>query len=567
MSSVPRPDSFELADYTGLLRRRWLIIVAFAVAGLVGAFAYVTVAPKTYTSTAEVYVAPTGADQGNQLANSRTTGTVNLDTEAQFVTSGTVATIAAQKLHSPLKPWVLSKQIAVTVPPNSEVLEISCSASSSQGAAACANAFAGAYLQNRSASATAALNSQMKNLTTKLNSLQQTVSGLKTKISGLSPKSPTRLTDQSLVSTDVSQMHSLAARMAMLEGLAADNSGGHIISVATPPGKPSKPKKSLVLPAGLVVGLIIGLIVALVRDRRDTRIHNARDVERFLDFPVMMSLPPDSFGKGVALVGPRSAAGRAFTELAHAVATTLGDGNHALFVTGASSGPAGSVVAANLAATLARTHPEVVLVCADLTGSVAPEILGLDHSPGLAEVIAGEASVREVVRTPGVPGLWVLTPGSGQALPGYYIEHDQAHAVIAQLRKDARYVVIEAQGVDDVADMFAFAEFADAAMIVVETPRTHREEAAECARRVQRLGAPVVGVAVLPSLGKRVRVRPPRPAQLQPAGAGGRAAAAEHKELSAMSGTPVSARDPRRARAARSESGFQNNGADRVHRS
>jgi capsular polysaccharide biosynthesis protein len=568
MSSVPWPDSFELADYTGLLRRRWLVIVAFAVVGLVGAFAYVTVAPKTYTSTAAVYVAATGADQGNQIANSRTGGQVNLDTEAQFVTSGTVATIAARQLHSPLKPWALSKQVTVLVPPNSEILDISCNASSAQAAADCANAFASAYLQNRSASATTALTSQVSKLTAKLNPLQKTVSGLKAKITGLSANSPTRLTDESLVSTDAGQMHALAARIATLQGLAADNSGGHIISSANPPGKPSSPKKSLVLPSGLVVGLIIGLILALIWDRRDKRIRAARDVERFLDFPVMLSLPQESFGQGVSLASPRSRSGRAFTELGHTVAATLGDGNHVLFVTGASSGPAGSVVAANLAATLAMTHPEVVLICADLTGSVAPEMLGLAGGPGLAEVVAGEVSMREVVRTPGVPGLWVLTPGSKEALPGYYIEHNRARAVITQLRRDARYVIIEAQSVDDVADMFAFAEFADAAMIVVEAPRTRREEAAECARRLQRLRTTVIGVAVLPYLGKRVRVRPLRPGLLQSGGGDNRAGAAtERTELPAMSGKSITAQDPRRAGAARSAPDFQDNGADRVHRS
>src|SRR6516165_1194113 len=50
MNSVQRPDSFEMADYMGVLRRRWWIIVVGACVGLAGAFAYVTVAPKTYTA-------------------------------------------------------------------------------------------------------------------------------------------------------------------------------------------------------------------------------------------------------------------------------------------------------------------------------------------------------------------------------------------------------------------------------------------------------------------------------------------------------------------------------------
>ena len=45
MNPVQRPDSFEASDYIGVLRRRWWIIVACACVGLIGAFAYVTVAP------------------------------------------------------------------------------------------------------------------------------------------------------------------------------------------------------------------------------------------------------------------------------------------------------------------------------------------------------------------------------------------------------------------------------------------------------------------------------------------------------------------------------------------
>jgi len=44
MTSIQRPDSLELADYTGVLRRRWPIVVVAAIIGVVGAFAYTLVA-------------------------------------------------------------------------------------------------------------------------------------------------------------------------------------------------------------------------------------------------------------------------------------------------------------------------------------------------------------------------------------------------------------------------------------------------------------------------------------------------------------------------------------------
>jgi len=90
VNSVQRPDSFDAADYTGVLRRRWWIVVVCAVIGVVGAYAYTQVAPKTYTASAVVYVAATGADQANPGSSSKTTGPVNLNTEAQIVTSGAV---------------------------------------------------------------------------------------------------------------------------------------------------------------------------------------------------------------------------------------------------------------------------------------------------------------------------------------------------------------------------------------------------------------------------------------------------------------------------------------------
>jgi capsular polysaccharide biosynthesis protein len=508
-----RPDSFDVSDQTGVLRRRWLIIVGCTAIGLVGALGYIFVAPKTYTAVAAVQVNPTGADQGNTLANSRTSGTVNLDTEAQIVTSGAVAGIAAKTLKSPLTPYQLSKQVAVAVPPNSEVLNISCGASTKIAAAACANAFAAAYLQNRSASAAADLNGQVKALDNNVSSLEKTISGLNAKIGKLPKGSPARAGYASTVFSDKSQVHAFINHIDQLKSQAADVNGGKIITPATPPGKPSSPKKTLILPSGLVAGLLIGLIAAFIWDRRDKTIHRPQDVERMLDLPVLLDLAGSSYGKQVSLASPRSGIGRAFTELGHDVTAALGEGNHVLLVAGASPGPAGSVVAASLAATLARTHPDVVLVCADLSGSVGPKMVGVEDGLGLAEVMAGEASVRDVVRGPSaVPGLWVITPGSDASGQGYYVQYDTAKALIGQLRRDVRYVIIEATGAEDGADTFAFAEFSDAALVVVEVARTHRDEAAECARRLERMRTPVIGVAALPAIGRRVAVRPPRQA-------------------------------------------------------
>src|SRR6516165_4375278 len=561
MNPVQQPDSFEAADYTGVLRRRWWIVLLCTIIGLVAAFGYVTVAPKTYTATASVNVVPTAADQSNVVAGSRTSGaTVNLDTEAQVVQSTTVATLAGKAIHSPLTAWALAKQVNVTVPPNSSILNISCTASTPTGAATCANAFAKAYLQNRSQSATTYINQQLTKLQQKIHALNQAEAALSTKISSLPKNSPTRAADVAQKKTDQAQGAKLTQEYATTSGLAAQTNGGSIITAATPPGKPSSPKKLLVLPSGLIAGLLIGLVIAFLVDRRDKRIHNATHVERLLDLPVLLDLPPGAFGREVSIASPRSKTGQAFTDLAHGVAAALGEGNHVVFVAAATPGPAGSVVAANLAVTLARTHSEVVLVCANMNSTVAPKLLGLSDGEGLAELIAGSATVRDVVQgPPGMPGLWVITPGADPALAFYHLQHDTGRALTSQLRRDARYVIIEAQAADDGADTFALGEFADAAVVTIEVARSTKSDAIDCVRRLRQLRTPVLGAAVLPALGKRVTVRPPRQAPPRPAPSepGHDGAAAGHgrsSDFSTVSGTSAKAQD-NKDRAARTREG------------
>jgi capsular polysaccharide biosynthesis protein len=562
MNPVQRPDSFEAADYVGVLRRRWWVILALTLVGLIGAFGYVLVAPKAYTATAAVNVIPTAADQSNSVAGSRTSGaTVNLDTEAQVVVSTAVATIAGHMMHSTLTPWALAQQVSVTVPPNSSILNIACTASTASASATCANDFAKAYLQNRSATAAAYVGGQVKKLQGEVNALNATTATLSTKIATLPSNSPTRAADEATLKSDQGQLSRLTQQLANLSGQSANTDGGALITSATPPGKPSKPKKLLILPAGLVAGLVLGLIVAFLMDRRDRRIHSAKDVERLLDLPVLLDLPSGAFGREVSIASPRSKTGQAFTDLAYSVAAALGEGNHVIFVSGATPGPAGSVVAANLAVTLARTHSDVVLVCADLNSTVASKLLGLGEGEGLAELVAGNATVRDVVRGPaGMPGLWVITPGADPSLAMYHLQHDTARALTSQLRRDARYVIIEAPAADDGADTFALGEFADAALVTIEADRTSRSEAGDCVRRLRQLRTPILGAAVLPALGARIAVRPPRQPQQRLGSSGelsrdGAPAGRGQGELSASVSSMSTAGSDKRDRPVRSRDG------------
>jgi capsular polysaccharide biosynthesis protein len=518
MSNSGGPDQFEPVDYLGVLRRRWWVWIGVTILCVLGALAYLKLAPKTYSASTSVYVTPTAAGQGNnQLANSRTSGAaVNLDTEAVVVKSGQVAQIAAKALNSPLSPGALAAQVTVAVPPNSEVLQISCSAGNPLAAADCAQAFAKAYLQNRDTQAAQSINDQLKALQSKIASLQKTAAGLSAQIASLPSNAPSRASAQTELNADNSELTQLSNQVAALTAASAANSGGSIITNALPPAasNPATPKKKIVLPSGAVAGLVIGLALAFLADRRDKRIRGAHDVERVLGLPAMLTVPATSSGQHVSPASLGS--GQPTIELAHAVAAELGRGDHVVLVAGVSPGPAGGMVAADLAAGLARTHASTLLVCAHSDSAVPRALLGAADGRGLSDVLAGVASPEEVIHeTDAVPGLTVITPGTHRSFSAAPRTLAAADKLMAQLRATAQYVVIDVQATPEGADTFTLAQFADGALMVVQERRTTRDEAIETVRRLRLLGTHVLGV-VLSSARPRRRARGRATRQRQP---------------------------------------------------
>jgi capsular polysaccharide biosynthesis protein len=506
------------------LRRRWWIVLGLVVVGAVGSLGYLSVAHKVYTASASVYVSASGPT-ANQISGGRTSGAVNMDSEAQVVQSMAVATLAAQLLHTTVSPTHLTKQISVTVPANSQILQISCQEGSPTAAAACAEAFAHAYLQNRTQTAVNQLKQTYNSLHQQILAFQRAVAAETQKITTLPPNSSARADAQAQLKSDDAQLSSLSNQAGQIASQQANTSGGQIITGAVPPAKPTSPKKLLILPSGIIGGLVLGLVLALIADRRDKRVRNGKDLERHIDLPVLLTIAQDRNWAGTGLAAPRSRAGHAFAELAHMTTAALGDGNHVIAVTSASPGTGASMAAANLAAAFSRTHSKVILVCADLTGSVAPGLFHLAQGRGLADVIAGAATAREAMqRSADHPRLWVLPPGMDAAALVSDFQHDVTHQLISELRRSAPVVIIEVPGAD--SDAFPLAQFVDAALMVAETGKSTWPDAEDCVQRLDRLRTMVLGAVLVPPAGRLPQppARIAQPSQASPArGPAGRA--------------------------------------------
>ncbi len=506
----PGADYFELADYAGVLRRRWLMVLAFTVVGIALAGAYYYVAPRVYAATALVQV--NALQTTANALGGRTSGPVNMDNENQIVQSAAVAAIAKSKLNSALSVADLLKEIKVTVPPNTTFLEITCSAGTADLARRCANAFGRAYLYNRRATALNLITSALAELQAQATTLETSIAQLRAKLSrhGLPAGSAARGVAELQLSAKVGRLSTIQSKISsatpLEANLAAKNTAvGQIVTPAVNPSAPASPKKKLLLPSGMAAGLVLGLAFAFAVDWRRPRIHSARDIQRRVDLPAVFSVDAVK-GADTPFAPPRSRAGQAFTEIAQYAGTELGDGHHVLLVTGTSAAPGGSgtsgTIAANVASALARTRGDTVLICADPQGPMIPRLPGSADRRGFAELLAGTATFGDVLRrTADLPPLAVITPGRGADGAVYDLRHDTVQRIIRELRKQARYVIIgvPSPGLD--ADTFCMAEFADAAILAVPAG-THPAEVIDCVQRLERMRTAPLAAVLMPPAGR-----------------------------------------------------------------
>jgi capsular polysaccharide biosynthesis protein len=491
MTAKAEPDYFELSDYTGVLSRHWLTIAMLAMIGLILAGAVYVVSPKTYTSTVLVEVSPLPADAN--FLGGHIGGGIVMDNEAQIVKSAAVVAKVASDIHSTQPIGALIKDVTVTAPPNTTFLQIACTQRTPALAQQCANALGTEYLKHRRLSAVALLNSEISALLGRVNYLQAKIQQDSVKRSVL----PKHTAERALLGVDISvksaELTTLTKDIKLVHPLATSLGSSTTIAgtVATPanlPGRASSPHALIWLPSGFVVGLIAGLLLAFYRDRRGRRIHAARDLERLVDLPAVFVLNDAKQIQGGPVAAPWSRAGQSFSELGQYAGAVLGDGPHVVLVVG--TAPSGaSLVATNVAAALARSRGETVLLTRGSRGG----------GPGLAEVLVGTATLSDVSRRaadlPRLSVISVVLDGTGTP---YDLQYDRLSILFAELRENARFVVIDVASADTDPVAFSLAEFADGAILVAQVEASPAEVIVDCAVRLDRLRTPVLAAAVLP---------------------------------------------------------------------
>jgi capsular exopolysaccharide synthesis family protein len=432
------------------LKAQALLILAVTVAAAAGAFAVSRLQPRVYTSQAVVVVFPASAFvSASQQA-------VVMGTEKGIASSEAVLVLASKHLNVPES--TIAGGLAVTVPADTDLLDIGFSDRDPRVAQSAAEAVAAAYVAYRTPAPTPP----------------------PAKGAPAAPAVPGAVQPR-------------------------------IITDAALPAAPTSPNRTVDLVVALIVGIALGTGVAFARDALDDRLRGAADLEAIAGAPVLAAVPAvrvpakDPQRRLVVFEAPRTTAAAAYRDLRTRVIQAGRDEAHTVLVTGC-AGEDSTAVAANLATGIALTGRPVVLLCADLAGGRTHELFGVDNQIGLTSRLSGETNLKRALRATGIGGLSLVSAGPPVADPAAALQSPDLARVLATLRGQAAYVVISAPSLLASPDAGLLAEHADSVLLVAEAGRTKRAQVRGALQQLDAARDRVIGCA-LDGAGRSVRLK------------------------------------------------------------
>jgi tyrosine-protein kinase Etk/Wzc len=217
-----------------------------------------------------------------------------------------------------------------------------------------------------------------------------------------------------------------------------------VLDQALSPEKPVRPKAAIVMALALAAGLFLGLLAAVLRKVLKSTVAAPEEIEMRTGLDVYSTI---ALSKQQAALDRAVRRGRPGVKLLAAMhpedpalegvrrlRTTLRflmaqAQNNRILLTSATSGAGKTFVSANFAAVLAASGKRVLLIDADMRRGGLAGQFGLQSANGLAELIAGTATLAQAVHAKVLPQLDVITTGKLPLDPATMLARQRVRAI------------------------------------------------------------------------------------------------------------------------------------------
>jgi Mrp family chromosome partitioning ATPase/capsular polysaccharide biosynthesis protein len=376
--SPPPQDTVDVRAYLRpIWRRKWLVIAITLLAG-VGTYLVSSHQTKRYVAQTQLYVQTANPVQVVQ-------GQAALGPSAQTLSDNATQIESVQSQQAAARalgiPATASNTVVATPGTNSSFITITVTSNSPTVAADLANKYASQFLATQASAVVA----EARNLRTES----------EVTLATLPPHDPSYATERVTIAQQIQNFDAIIRNPSGVIGARQYNT-------AVAPAAPSSPKPKRDAIFGLIVGFVVAIAVVFILELLDRRLILVSTLESLYSRTVLSVLPHAS-DPAPTTDGHLSTA----PELIEAMRTLLVNIGieakelpaRSLLITSAMPGEGKSTVSRGLALAYVEAGKRVLVIDADLRRPIMNATFGLAAAPGLAQVLAGEASLADAVRT------------------------------------------------------------------------------------------------------------------------------------------------------------------------
>ncbi|HNK43898.1 MAG TPA: polysaccharide biosynthesis tyrosine autokinase [Pseudomonadota bacterium] len=279
-----------------------------------------------------------------------------------------------------------------------------------------------------------------------------------------------------------------------------------VLDYARRPKIPVSPRVRVVLALSLVLAGLFGVLLALGLDALDRTVKAPQDIESSLGLPLLGMLPSfavDGNAKGryppdlYVAYHPRSTV----AEACRAIRTNLTFAGadqqlRTLLLTSSLPREGKTLCCVSLGTVLAKSGQKTLIIDCDLRRPRIARAFGLSGTSGLTNVLVGELSLDEAIRSSEVENLSVLPAGPTPPNPAELLSGQHFRQLLADAAGRFDRVLIDSPPAVPVTDPAILATLVDGVVLIVRHAQTPKEAATRAAQHVLDVGGRIVGVVL-----------------------------------------------------------------------
>lgn len=269
------------------------------------------------------------------------------------------------------------------------------------------------------------------------------------------------------------------------------------------------PRLRLNVAVAFMLSLILGIGMAFLLEFMDRTIKSAEDIERTVGAPLLGIIPvveelanatgPDAQRDRDLWVfeNPTSRAAECTRSIRTNILFSAADRSLKTLTISSPRPREGKTTSTiYLGTTMAQSGQKVLLVDTDMRRPRLHKSLGVPKGRGISNVILGDSTLDDVIKTTDVPGLFLLPCGPQPPNPAELLHTKKFTEVLRDLEDRFDWVLLDSPPLLAVTDAVVLTRLSDGVILVAQAGKTLTDDIALATRQLRDVDAPILGAVL-----------------------------------------------------------------------